>query len=271
MRHKAGRTVVLLLAGLGVSLSLGITQQIACGQDNRSVLVSGDQKQSLDSIRKAVTRALPLLVKASSEEYPKHRECFSCHNQGVPAVALGLALGRGFDIQPETLRAIAEHTEADLAGAIEEYRKGQGQPGGVIRAGYALWALEAAGWAPDETTAGVAHYLSAVQSDRKRWPPKASRPPSESSSFTATALALRGMRSYGRAEAARHDESPNGKSRAECGDDRCAAGLGARVARENRAAGDRGPRLPALGAQVRRGIRPFACRRCARLGRKAAR
>ena len=55
----------------------------------------------------------------------------------------------------ETLHAIAEHTEADLNGAIDDYRKGKGQPGGVIRAGYALWALEAAGWPPDETTAAV--------------------------------------------------------------------------------------------------------------------
>ena len=104
-----------------------------------------------------------------------------------------LAQKRGFDIGAETLRSIAEHTESDLNGALDDYRKGQGQPGGVIRAGYALWALEAAGWPPNETTSGVAHYLRSAQSDRKRWPPKANRPPSESSSFTATALALRGV------------------------------------------------------------------------------
>ncbi len=55
-------------------------------------------------IRAAVNRALPLLVKASSVEYPLHRSCFSCHNQAVPAVALALARQRGFAVDPATLR-----------------------------------------------------------------------------------------------------------------------------------------------------------------------
>src|SRR5262249_25933445 len=115
---------------------------------------------SLEARRAAVQRSLPLLVKASAGEYPRHRDCFSCHNQAGPGIALGAARRGGFAVEAETLGAIAEHTESDLAMAIEEYRQGKGQPGGVIRAGYALWALEAAGWAPDETTAAVAHYLA---------------------------------------------------------------------------------------------------------------
>ena len=87
MRQKVGRGAVLMLAGLSVTLTPGIAQQAASTGDERGVSLERDQKQSLDSIRKAVIRALPLLVKASSQEYPKHRECFSCHNQGVPAVA----------------------------------------------------------------------------------------------------------------------------------------------------------------------------------------
>ena len=67
----------------------------------------------------------------------------------------------------------------------------------MIRAGYALLALEAAGWEPDETTAAVAHYLSAVPGRRDHWLSQSSRPPSESSDFTATALALRGMNAFG--------------------------------------------------------------------------
>src|SRR5205814_4324213 len=115
-----------------------------------------------EAVRAAVMRAVPLLVKASAREYPRHRDCFSCHNQAVPAVALDWARRRGFPVEAQTLRAIAEHTEADLGTAIEAYRQGKGQPGGVIRAGYALWALKAAGWPPDETTAAVAHYLAVI-------------------------------------------------------------------------------------------------------------
>jgi hypothetical protein len=134
---------------------------------------------------------------AGAEEYPKHRDCFSCHNQGVPAVALALAKARGFAVDAQTLRAIAEHTEADLSSALEEYRAGKGQPGGVVRAGYALWALDAAGWSPDETTAAVAHYLAVADGGRDHWETRAQRPPSEHSDFTATFLALRGLQAFG--------------------------------------------------------------------------
>jgi hypothetical protein len=150
-----------------------------------------------EEIRAAVARALPLLVRAGAVEYPRHRDCFSCHNQAMPAVALDLARRHGFPVEAETLRAIAEHTEADLATALEDYRKGKGQPGSVIRAGYALWTLDAAGWTPDETTAAVVHYLAAVLGRRDHWLAGSRRPPSESSDFTATALALRGLRAFG--------------------------------------------------------------------------
>jgi hypothetical protein len=195
---QAGLKILLLLAKWSVVgvMSLGVGTGRA-SDDDRSRAQPEKQKSEAEAVHKAVVRALPLLIKASAHEYPKHRECFSCHNQAVPAVALRLAQSRGFDIGDQTLRLIAEHTESDLNGAIEDYRRGQGQPGGVIRAGYALWALEAGGWTPDETTASVAHYLDVVQSDRNRWPPRANRPPSESSAFTATALALRGLKAFG--------------------------------------------------------------------------
>ncbi|HZW33646.1 MAG TPA: hypothetical protein VFF52_23195 [Isosphaeraceae bacterium] len=164
-----------------------------------------------EAIRAAVNRALPLLVKASVGEYPRHRDCFSCHNQAVPAVALDLARRHGFAVEAETLRAIAEHTESDLNTAIADYHRGKGQPGGVIRAGYALWALEAAGWPPDETTAAVAHYLAVAPGRGDHWGGQGNRPPSEASDFTATALALRGLRAFESAEAVAHTDPARGQ------------------------------------------------------------
>lgn len=198
MRERSRFGALGLLVGFGMCLVLATVAGAGhVAGDDRTASPADNQKPNLESIRGAVVRALPLLVKASALEYPKHRDCFSCHNQAVPAVALSLARQRGFDVEAQTLRAIAKHTESDLNGALEAYRKGQGQPGGVIRAGYALWTLQAAGWLPDETTAGVALYLTKMQDDRDRWPPTANRPPSESSSFTAAALALRGLQAFG--------------------------------------------------------------------------
>src|SRR5262249_48436230 len=118
---------------------------------------------------------------------------------------------RGFAVAAETLRAIAEHTETDLNGAIEDYRRGKGQPGSVIRAGYALWALEVTGWPSDETTAAVTHYLAVAQRQRDHWPAQSRRPPSESSDFTATALALRGLDTFGASARAQAIKEPDPK------------------------------------------------------------
>ena len=175
-------------------LVVGLGGAVVAGEGERGS--APDPEPSRESIRAAVLRALPLLVKAGAEEYPLHRDCFSCHNQAVPAVALDLARRRGFAVAADTLQAIAEHTEADLSTALDDYQKGKGQPGGVIRAGYALWALEAAGWEPDTTTAAVAHYLSVAPGRDGHWLAQSQRPPSESSDFTATAVALRGLRAF---------------------------------------------------------------------------
>ena len=107
-----------------------------------------------EAIRAGVTRALPLLEKGSAG-YVAQRDCFSCHHQAVPVLAMTTAKGRGFAVPAEAAGDPVEHTEADLLGSIDAYRKGNGQGGGVTRAGYALLTLEVGGKAPDEVTDAV--------------------------------------------------------------------------------------------------------------------
>ena len=94
-------------------------------------------------IRSAVARALPPLQK-SLVVYAEKRDCFSCHNQTVPLVALKIARSRGLAIDEDAFDGAVALTLADLESAIELYRQGRGQPGGATRAAYALWALERA-------------------------------------------------------------------------------------------------------------------------------
>jgi hypothetical protein len=192
------------LSGWGLPMLLGLVfAQVTAGagmgqaaNDGRAATLDQNDGPRSESIRAAIDRGLPLLLKASAQNYPKHRDCFSCHNQAVPAVALSLARQRGFTVDAEMLQIIAELTEADLHGAIDDYRKGRGQPGGVIRAGYALWALETTGWPADETTAAVLHYLPMALGQHDHWTTQSKRAPSEASNFTATALALRGLQAF---------------------------------------------------------------------------
>ena len=111
-----------------------------------------------EAVRAAVAKALPLILKGAGE-YPESRDCFSCHHQAVPVLALASAKERGFAIPSEVITDPVELTETDLRGSVASYKTGDGQGGGVTRAGYALLTLEVGGKKPDEVTDAVAEYL----------------------------------------------------------------------------------------------------------------
>ena len=150
---------------------------------------------TLERIRAAVTKALPPLQK-SMLVYAEKRDCFSCHHQTVPLVALQIARDRGLAIDEDAFQGTIDLTLADLESALAAYRKGQGQPGGVERGAYALWTLEVGGRPANEVTAAVAGYFLAAERHPDHWSIASRRPPMEASHFTATALALRGLRYY---------------------------------------------------------------------------
>lgn len=149
-----------------------------------------------DAIHCAAAKAIPL-IERSVAEYPHHRDCFSCHHQAVPALALALAKARGFAVGDTTLSDIGDHTQADLETALGDYKKQKGQPGGAERAGYALFTLETTGHPRSEVTDAVAGYLLAAHQDRDHWRTHSNRPPSEASDFTVTYLAVQGLRQFG--------------------------------------------------------------------------
>jgi hypothetical protein len=150
-----------------------------------------------EAVRAAVEKALPLILK-STDEYPESRDCFSCHHQAVPVVALKTAKERGFAIPADAISGPVEHTEADLRGSLASYRIGVGQGGGVTRAGYAMLTLEVGGKSSDEVTDTVAEYMLKRDQSSDHWRSSSNRPPSEASEFTSTYLALRALAAYGK-------------------------------------------------------------------------
>jgi hypothetical protein len=158
-----------------------------------------DDSPRPEAVRGAVEKALPLILKAV-EKYPESRDCFSCHHQAVPVLALSTARSRGFAVEAEAIDEPVELTDADLRSALESYRKGNGQGGGVTRAGYAMLTLEVGGRAPDDLTGAVVEYLLKKDGALDHWRGSSNRPPSEASEFTATYLALRALAHYGQGE-----------------------------------------------------------------------
>ncbi len=152
-----------------------------------------------DQVRAAVAKSLPLLEK-SSKEYMVQRECFSCHHQALPAMALSKAQQQGFSVGAEALQKKLRFTADSLAKNQDNYRQGRGQGGQTTTAGYALLALELGAWKADATTGAVVEYLLLRDKGLDYWQVTSRRPPSEASSFTTTYLALRGLRAFGSPE-----------------------------------------------------------------------
>ena len=82
-------------------------------------------------------------------------------------------------------------------GEQEEFLAGKGTGGQAATAAYALVTLELAGHKPDDTTAAVAGYILQFEPKRDHWRMTSNRPPTESSNFTTTYVAMRALRTYG--------------------------------------------------------------------------
>jgi len=153
-----------------------------------------------DAIRAAVVKSVPLLEAGSRGSMLKRKQCFTCHNQGLPIMALAAARDRGLAIDADNLQKQLQFIADFLGKNRANFLSGKGPGGGALTAGYALWTLEIGGWKPDATTAAAAEYLLTFQKDLGHWKVQSIRPPSEESLFTVTSVALRGLKSFGAAE-----------------------------------------------------------------------
>jgi hypothetical protein len=159
-----------------------------------------DDAPNVDAIKAAVMKSLPLLEAGAKGSMTERKQCFTCHNQGLPIMALTTARTRGLEIDDEHLQTQLRFIAAFLAKNKENYLNGKGQGGQVDTAGYALWTLANGGWKPDETTAAVSEYFLLYQKESEHWRSSSRRPPSEQSSFTASYVALRALKTFGMTE-----------------------------------------------------------------------
>jgi hypothetical protein len=147
-------------------------------------------------IRAAVEKALPLLAKGAAGSMKERPNCFTCHNAGMPVLAMKVAQTRGFEIDDKVFADQLQLTTDYLGTHEEDFLTGRGTGGQVATAGAALWALETGDYQPDEVTAAVAQYLAGYQKDLGHWKMTSDRPPTESSHFTANFLAIQGLKAF---------------------------------------------------------------------------
>jgi hypothetical protein len=149
-------------------------------------------------VRQSVERALGLLMK-SGPQFVRVSGCVSCHNNSLPQMAAAAARTRGYHVDDAPARF---NTEAAIAMAkpfVPDMAAGKpGIPDPAISISYILVGLAADHYAPDEITAAAAHLVGTEQLPDGSFKALSSRPPIESSQFTATALSLRALQSYGK-------------------------------------------------------------------------
>ncbi|MEY4198290.1 MAG: D-aminoacylase, partial [Verrucomicrobiota bacterium] len=94
-----------------------------------------------------MAKAVPLLEAGARGSAEKRKNCFTCHNQALPVIALTTAQARGLAVDAENLRQQLDFTVAHLARNRANYLAGKGHGGQALTAGYALLTLEFGGWA----------------------------------------------------------------------------------------------------------------------------
>ncbi|MGK0187534.1 MAG: hypothetical protein ACI9R3_003322 [Verrucomicrobiales bacterium] len=163
------------------------------------LVVGSDVALCKDEVREAIGAGLALVQKAA-RSYPDHRDCFSCHHQTLPMLAVVTARDRGFSIDEDLIRDQAEFTRAFYHDRVEIMNKGEGVGGRGMTAGYALWAFDLAGKEPDETTDALVRYLLKTQMAQGNWKRQSHRPPMEETDVTATFLASYYMDRYSKGD-----------------------------------------------------------------------
>ena len=149
-----------------------------------------------NSVRMAVARALPLL-QSSSKTFYDRGGCVGCHHNLQTAITVREARRTGLIVDETLARNELATLVRDLAATRELALEGITVPGGIsTTTGYILMALDAENFPADESTDALMRLLRLWQRPDGRWPTPV-RPPIEASEFTATAVAARGLRTYG--------------------------------------------------------------------------
>ena len=152
-----------------------------------------------NTIQAAVPGSLSLLQRTDASFVPK-AGCFSCHNQSLAAMAVGLARKNGFRVDEQTSAVQVKVNVGVLAGIRDLLHQGFFVPGinanpGILA--YVLLGLDAEGYKPDLGTDAVAMYIQTHQMADGHWAfgPEA-RPPLCADTLGQTVLAMRGLELY---------------------------------------------------------------------------
>ena len=156
---------------------------------------------SLETLRAAVTRALPLIERSSAFAL-QERACFTCHHGAHPSLVIHDAWARGFPVNTGNLEDQFTRAYLSLLEDAPRFKDGWAIAGTADGPGNALWILDTAGWPPDPITTAATDYFLRDSKNLDHWAPPMRRPPTVGSHFTTTYLVLRALRQHRKPELA---------------------------------------------------------------------
>jgi ankyrin repeat protein len=142
--------------------------------------------------RQAAQQALTLLQSCGPTFFSKSG-CTACHQQSATSLVLGLARPRGFVIDEGTAREQVKLTAVDLGTKESQFLQRRRIGGTTHRIAYLLLGLAAEDYPPDEITDAAVFELAGLQLKDGSWISDGHRPPSESSTISATAVTARAI------------------------------------------------------------------------------
>ena len=155
------------------------------------------QTASPEQIHAAADHAVAI-IQHGSTGFSRMMQCFSCHDQALPMLALNTAREHGIAVDEAAASQVAAKAflfSPDLSSidkAVQESMIIDPAPS----EGWALVAAHAAGVKPNLISEVYARRIADWQRADGHWPTGDARPPQSYSNFTATALALRVMHLY---------------------------------------------------------------------------
>ncbi len=127
--------------------------------------------------------------------YPKHRQCFSCHHQAMAVLSMTAAQQHGFAVDAALLKKQIDFSLRSFRNQ-STIAKGRGVGGDSTSVVYALHTFAAVQRPHDDTMAALVEYLLVRQRKDGAWPAPANRPPTMGSLFTNTGLAMFVLKKY---------------------------------------------------------------------------
>jgi hypothetical protein len=191
--NKGVLLVVLVWAMWGITgKAQGFPQEgkVAIGGEARESLAEQRSRKDFAEFGESGRKGLEIL-KRGVANYPKHRDCFSCHHQALPlfAIRMGDAV-QGQSENRESMDRIEQFSKASLGRDLAAVSDSEDFDGRGLTLGYAMWTMDLGSGEMGSLKQGLLRKGIATQQPGGFWRIHSHRPPASSSDLIATALVV---------------------------------------------------------------------------------